>query len=440
MKKAKDNLSCAANFVVMGSACAAHGQIAKGLLFFAAQVIYVCYMALAGINSLIGFATLGTNSQGFVYDEALKRPVLVAGDNSMLFLLFGIVAIAATVFFIYLYAINIRLGFRARKSALEGKPLPTFRDDLKTLWNDKYHKILLTFPFLGLLLFTVLPLIFMICMAFTNFDRTHQPPGNLFTWVGFDNFKEIFWSNPLKSQTFFKILGWTMIWAAAATFTCYFGGMALAMLINKKGVRLKKMWRAFFVVTIAVPQFVSLLLMRQLLNDNGTLNLLLQNWGIIKEPIRFLTSDLARVTVIVVNFWVGVPYTLLITTGILMNIPADIYESARIDGAGPFLTFRKITMPYMLYVTAPYLITQTAGNINNFNVIYLLTSGNPTTLDYYQAGKTDLLITWLYKQTVSWQDYKLASAIGIIIFILIAGMSLLSFNLFASRSKEEGFQ
>ena len=215
----------------------------------------------------------------------------------------------------------------------------------------------------------------------------------------------------------------------------------LALLINRKSIRFKGMWRTVFVMTIAVPQFVSLLLMSQLLSEQGALNVLLQKLGLATEALPFLTNPTwARVTVIVVNMWVGIPYTLLITTGILMNIPEELYESARIDGAGPFATFRKITMPYMLFVTAPYLITQFVGNVNNFNLIYLLTGGGPLSLDYYQAGKTDLLVTWLYKQTVIEQNYNLASAIGILVFILSAVLSLLVYTRSSAVRKEEEFQ
>jgi len=298
--------------------------------------------------------------------------------------------------------------------------------------------VLLTLPTIGLVVFTVVPLIFMILMAFTNFDRLHQPPGRLFTWVGFANFAEIFYANPRLANSFFSILRWTLTWAVLATASNYIGGMALALLINKKGIRFKNMWRSFFVVTIAVPQFVSLLLMRQLLNDSGALNIILMDLGLITEPIRFLGTH-ARVTVLLVNLWVGVPYTMLITTGILMNIPEDIYESARIEGAGPLTMFMKITLPYMLFVTTPYLITQFVGNINNFNVIFLLTGGGPLTLDLYRAGRTDLLITWLYSLTVNDQDFRLAATIGIVIFMILATVSLVSFNLLASRKREEEF-
>lgn len=158
-------------------------------------------------------------------------------------------------------------------------------------------------------------------------------------------------------------------------------------------------------------------------------------------PLPFFTDPMwARMTIIAVNLWIGIPYTMLIVSGILMNIPDDLYEAARIDGASPFVTFRKITMPYVLFVTTPYLITQLVGNINNFNVIYFLTGGTPATLDYYQAGKTDLLVTWLYKLTVNSRDYSYAATIGILVFIICSLLSLITFRRSASYKNEEAFQ
>ena len=216
--------------------------------------------------------------------------------------------------------------------------------------------------------------------------------------------------------------------------------MIVAIMINKRGIKCKKLWRTILVMTIAIPQFVSLMLMSQMLKDDGIINYLLKEWGIINKNIPFLTdAKWARIMVIVVNIWIGIPYTMLICTGILMNIPADLYESARIDGAGPVKAYMKITLPYMLHVTTPYLITQFIGNINNFNVIFLLTGGNPLTLDYEFAGKTDLLITWLYKLTFERQNYKLAAVISIFTFIVVAVTSLIVYNKSSAVKNEEEF-
>lgn len=429
------------SYLIMGFGNITRGQFTKGLIFLAIQISYIFYMFNFGWKYLRDITTLGTSLREKVFDEAKQIYIYTTGDNSLLILLFSIVAIAVSLVFILIYVKNIESSYKAQKLQEQGKRLPRIQDDLKELLDSKFHITLLAFPTFTAAAFTVLPIIFMICMAFTNFDSKHQPPGNLFTWVGLENFKNMLWNNPRQASTMWSIAGWTMIWAIFSTLTCYIFGMLLALLINRKGVRLKKMWRTIFVVTIAVPAFVSLMLVSQLLNDNGALNQLLMEWGWIKEPIKFLSDPIiAKFTVVIVNMWIGIPFTMLSTTGILMNIPAELYESAKIDGASPFKTFMKITLPYMLFVTAPYLITQFIGNINNFNVIYLLTRGDPKSLDYFQAGKTDLLVTWLYKLTVNEQDYNIASTIGIFVFIITAVISLVLFNLSASSRKEEQFQ
>ncbi|MBQ2348097.1 MAG: sugar ABC transporter permease [Clostridia bacterium] len=239
---------------------------------------------------------------------------------------------------------------------------------------------------------------------------------------------------------FVELTKWTIVWAIFATFTNYIGGMVLALMINKKSIKFKTLWRTLFVITIAVPQFVTLLLMNQILQDDGVANIILGYLGI--SPISFFNGSAltARITVIVINMWIGVPYTILQTTGILMNIPEDLYESARIDGATPVVQFFEITLPYMLFVTTPYLIQSFVGNINNFNVIYLLTKGSPNKdANLYQAGQTDILVTWLFKLTLDQNDYNTAAAVGILVFIVCATLSLITFNLSKSSRNEEEF-
>jgi len=281
----------------------------------------------------------------------------------------------------------------------------------------------------------------MISMAFTDYSKE----GNklvLFDWVGLINFKKILDLGGSLGQTFWPVLGWTLIWAIAATFTNYFLGMFLALLINWKEIRIKKFWRFCFVLTVAIPHFVTLLIIQQMLQPEGAVNILLRNMGIIgaKASLPFFTDALwARITVIIINLWVGVPYTLLQTTGILNNIPQELYDSAKVDGAGPIITFRKITLPYMLFITTPYLITAFAGNINNFNVIFLTSQGYPRDVGS-TAGKTDLLITWLYKLTIENQYFNVGAVIGIMTFITLAIISLVTFRYSGSNKNEEEFR
>ncbi|WP_353065428.1 carbohydrate ABC transporter permease [Arcanobacterium hippocoleae] len=214
----------------------------------------------------------------------------------------------------------------------------------------------------------------------------------------------------------------------------------MAMIINRKTTHGKAFWRAVFSLSVAVPQFVSLLVLRSMLQQEGIINRLLQDYGWIDSALPFFTdANWARVTVIIINLWIGIPYTIMQVTGILQNIPAELYEAAKLDGASWWQTFRNVTMPYMLFVMTPYLITTFTANVNNFNVIYLLSGGDPTPVGS-SAGKTDLLITWLYKLTVDRGDYNIGAVIGILTFIALAMVGLLTYRRSGSYRNEEGFQ
>ena len=135
---------------------------------------------------------------------------------------------------------------------------------------------------------------------------------------------------------------------------------------------------------------------------------------------------------------------MLIATGILMNLPTDQLESARVDGANKVQTFRYITMPYMLQVTAPTLVTDFVKNINNFNVIFLLTDGVYTTTNQLmansQAKEVDLLVTWLFNLTQNYYNYKMAAVIGIVVFLVCAVFTLVAFNFLIKGDKEGVYQ
>lgn len=423
----KGDFATKLSFLVMGAANFANKQWLKGIIFLTAEIGFIYWLIRNGFHALMMLGTLGTQQQGLVYDDSLGIEVLKEGDNSMLLLLFGIAAILVCLSLIILYVINLKSARHLYELKTAGKKIPTTMDDLRSLLNERFHATLMTIPLLGVLFFTILPLLYMISIAFTNYDHNHLPPKNLFTWVGLANLGNVITGD--MASTLFPVLGWTLIWAVFATATCFFFGIILALLINTKGLKYKAFWRTIFVITMAVPPFVSLLIMRNLLNGSGPINALLLNWGLIDSSIPFLTDpNWAKLTIIVVNMWIGIPATMLISTGIIQNLPEDQIEAARIDGANKWQIFKSITFPQILFVMTPALIQQFIGNINNFNVIYLLTGGGPANSNFYGAGSTDLLVTWLYKLTVDTMDYNLASVIGILIFILSAVFSLIAYT------------
>ncbi|NLP34507.1 MAG: sugar ABC transporter permease [Clostridiales bacterium] len=429
--------------IIFGLGNILNKQFVRGLLYLSLELAYLYYMITFGVTALKDLITLGTVAQIEVFNEEKQIYEYIVGDNSMLCLLYGVLTVVITLAIIYCMTGSVKSAYDTQRRKELGGSIPNFLDDLNSLKQRNLHKAMLFTPVLGVISFTIIPLIFMILIAFTNYDKSHQPPGNLFDWVGFANFKALFAEGSMLSNTFWPILGWTITWAIFATFSCYILGMILAIVINREGTRFKGFWRFLFVLSIAIPQFVSLLTMRTIFNTNGPVNSLLRTLGVIgiRESIPFLTHPtLAKITIICINIWIGVPYTLLTTTGILQNIPKDLYEAAKVDGANVFVTFFKITLPYMLFITTPNLITSFVGNINNFNVIYLLSGGGPDSLEYYAAGKTDLLITWLYRLTITEKDYNIGSVIGIITFILLATVSLITYRRSKSYKDEEAFQ
>ena len=446
------------SYLVMGFGCLARGQILRGLLFLLFEAVFIGYMIITGGYYLSMLPSLGKVGPHTEYNAILDVDVPVHGDNSFKILLYGVLTIFFIIAFVYTWRVNVKQNKIAEQILKSGKKLRSGKDDLRSLVDDQFHKTLLALPSIGILIFTVMPIVFMILVAFTNYSSINDGyETNLFHWVGFKNFETIFsWDvgGVNYAATFGEILTWTLLWAFFATFTNYFLGILVAMMINKKGIHLKKVWRTILIMTIAIPQFISLLYVSKMFTLNGLFNGLLLDLGITKQAVDFWGNTdnsglLARIMVIIINIWIGIPYLMLIATGILMNIPADLYESAKIDGASGWKQFSKITLPYMLFITGPYLLTSFTGNMNNFNVIYLLTGGGPTNAVRSGAsgsvGFTDLLITWLFKITTSGSsdkgsEYYLASVIGILVFLVVSIISLIVYGLLPSVKNEEDFQ
>lgn len=429
------------SMVLMGFGNIVHGQVIKGLLYMAVEAAYVVFMIFTGAHCLAMLPSLGTVEQKEYWDETTQVYMYTKGDQSVLILLYGVATVLITILMVLAWRGTLKSAYKTECLAREGKHVNSFTDDLKTLLHENLQKLMMTPPLIFIFLFTILPLIFMICMAFTNYSKIDDHL-MLFDWVGFDNFAALFDSSSILGSTFWSVLGWTLIWAFFATFSNYIFGMIVSLLINRKGTRCKALWRFCFVLSCAMPMFVSLLIMRTMLQPEGAVNVLLRNLGLIASDasLPFFTDPTwARVTVIIINIWVGVPYTLLQLTGVLQNIPEDLYEAARVDGANAIQIFFRITLPYMLYVTTPYLITTFTGNVNNFNVIYLLSGGDPVTDLGATAGKTDLLVTWLYKLTIDKQYYNIGAVIGILTFIILAVGALLTYHNSKSYKEEGGF-
>jgi arabinogalactan oligomer/maltooligosaccharide transport system permease protein len=424
----------------------------------ALEVGVILFTVFFAMDYVPKFNTLGTVQAEMVFNPQTMKNEMNDYDHSFKILLFSIFSFVVWFAALIIWIKNVTNVYSLQKKAENDEHINNFREDIGVYLGEKFHVTLLTLPVLGIVIFTVIPILLLVFVAFTNYDQNHMPPSSLFTWVGLKNFIALFGGGGMTvtfGYAFVRVLGWTLVWAFFSTITTYIGGILLAVLLNSKKTRAPKFWRLLFVVTIAVPQFVTLLLVRNFFADSGIVNTIcanihltgfLRNIGILSTSyIPFLSAPgWAHVMIILINIWIGVPYQMLIATGVLMNLPEEQLESAKVDGARPFQIFRKITMPYMLFVTGPALVTDFVKNINNFNVIYLLTQDVYTTTDQAmansQAKEVDLLVTWLFRLTQDYYNYKMASVLGIVVFVVCAVFTLVAFNFMIRGDKEGTYQ
>ena len=418
------------SYLIMGLGQFLYGQRIKGLLYMAVLVSYLWYLFNTGISDMYGFFTLGT-VEG---DPWLGT----AGDDSIIMMLRGILSFHILIAVVIFYFSNLKDIKNTEKLVEQGKPVPGFYASILSYVDKKFYVVALFFPVVGVAVFNILPIIFMILIAFTNYGGDIVPP-KLVDWIGFGNFRQILSLSGIKA-TFVRILGWNIIWAVLATTINYFGGLFLALLLNKKCVKGKTFWRAFPIIAYAVPGFITLLGFKFMFSYGGPINYYLKVFGL--QAVGFLDIDAgwkARIIGLLVNAWISIPTSMLLATGILSNMNNELYEAASLDGAGRWKQFTKLTLPFVVFSTTPTLITSFVGNFNNFGVFYFLRGGLYLD-DYFLASDTDLLINWLYNLSIDNNYYGIGAAVSLIIFIITSVISLTAYVNSSAFKKEDTFR
>lgn len=294
---------------------------------------------------------------------------------------------------------------------------------------DKKHKRLKdtikAMPYLlpaviSIIIFTIIPIVYTIVIAFTDYTMYSQ--GNI-KFVGFANFIGVL-TGPFK-EVFLPVFGWNIIFAVVSTAGTFFLGLIVAMAVNNPNIKEKSVYRAILIIPWALPATVAILSWQGLLNGSyGAINNLLLNLHLISNPIPWLTDPTwARVALIIVNIWLGFPYMMNVCLGALGAIPDSYYEAADVDGASKWLQFRKITLPSLAQISYPLLISSFAFNFNNFGSAFLITKGGPPRMATQFAGYTDILASVNYKLSTQFGRFEIASAISIIIFLILGTIS-----------------
>lgn len=395
-------------------------QFVKGAIFFVLLTSFYGVSRDFIAHGMWGLFTLGEN---------------LPQDNSVFLLAEGIIASLVIVFGLAVYALSINDAYKNGKLLDEGRPLNSLRVQYRNVINAGFPYLMISPGFILLVFVVVFPIIFGFAIGFTNYNLYNSPPAKLVDWVGLKNFFNIFQIN-LWRNTFFDVLQWTIVWTLlASTLQCTVG-VLLAILVNQKDLKFKPLIRTIFILPWAVPGFVTILIFTGMFNDSfGVINnVILDFFGI--EPKAWLTDPFwTKVALILIQTWLGFPFVFAITTGVLQAIPNDLYEAATMDGASKFQQLRTITLPLVLYSIAPILITQYTFNFNNFNIIYLFNNGGPAVIGS-NAGGTDILVSWIYKLTMSSSQYGIASAITLLLSIFVVGIALWQFRMTKSFKEE----
>lgn len=297
----------------------------------------------------------------------------------------------------------------------------------KSEMGDKLRPYAYLSPALiSIFVLTFLPILYTVYIAFTNYNMNHI---NDYTLVGFENFKYIL-TGPFKN-IFLPVFGWTLAFAALSTLGTFFIGLLIAMMLNNPNMKEAPIYKAILVLPWALPATIAVLAWVGLYNTSyGGINIILQKLHIISQPIPWLTdATWARIGLLIANFWLGFPYMMNVCLGALSSIPSTYYEAADLDGASEWQKFIKITLPTITTTSLPLLIGTFAFNFNNFGSAYLITGGGPARLDTQFAGSTDILVSSAYKMSLTFNRYDLGAALSIVIFILIATVSLIQMKM-----------
>ena len=356
-------------------------------------------------TGLAGLITLGESPQ------TLDGFSVIPGDHSLHLLVDGLITLLFGLVCLTIYLVNLWQAFMLGRTKYH---------------NQRIHGFLLVslLPgFLLLVFFIILPFLLTLTVGFTDYrSPDHLPPRALVDWVGLQNFGKLI-SLDLWKQTLLSVGLWNIIWAVGVTGLSYFLGMGMSGLLANHPIPWPNFWKILFLLPYALPTFFSLLIMRSLFSGTGPINLGLGALGLPALP--FLTDPLlARITIILVNVWLTTPFFLLLTSSARTTVGSELYEAAALDGAGSWTQFRRVTLPLVWETTLPVVLLSFFFQFNNLAGIYLLTEGNPSSVNLHYAGQTDILISWIYKLTLFQGQYNLAAVLTTVLacFLGTAGV------------------
>ncbi|MBY5034123.1 ABC transporter permease subunit [Streptococcus gallolyticus] len=416
--------------LVLGLGQLYNKQRAKGFILLAVFLLEVLEIVTFGIPAISGLISLG------------NTPVV---DHSLFLLIKGSMQLIIFVVMFIIHAVCMKDAKETANLINQGFPVPmTAKETFQGIYENGFPYLLTIPAYLAMAFAIVFPVLVTLFIAFTNYDFRHVPPQKLLDWVGFKNFLNIVQLSTFRTA-FGSVLSWTFIWTLCASTLQIIIGVATAIIANQPFIKFKRVFGVIFLLPWAVPAFISIMSFGNFFNDSiGAMNV--QVLPFIEKILPFLDFGIVpwktdptftKIALVMVQGWLGFPYIYILVSGILQSIPSDLYEAAVIDGATAWQKFWKITLPMILAVAAPTFISQYTFNFNNFSIIYLFNNGGPGSVGG-GAGSTDILISWIYKLTTQTSpQYSMASAVTLIISLIVISVSLVTFKKFNAFNMED---
>ncbi len=401
-----NRLSPLASLVLPGLGQYFNKQNFKALLFF----IGTLFIYFVAIPYALGYG----NYRG----EGLKGIITLAQggkrlDKSIIFMVEGLVALILMLFSIAIIAVSYKDAKDVQLNMYKGVRPKTKFEIIESVKEDGFPYIVTIITYVLLSFVVILPVLTTILLSFAGMDPNNQ---SKFKWIGLKNYELLITGTGIAGGPFWRIFLWTMIWTIVATTVAITVGFGLALIANNERIKGKTLYRTIYLLPWAVPAFITIMFFSIMSSSNGILTKSLEmlfggDWAIKQS------TTLTRVALIMLQTWLGSSYVFLLSTGVLQGIPSDLYEAADIDGATVWQKLSKITIPLVLFQTAPLLIGQYTFNFNNFSIIYLFNGGGPFDPSKYgnMAGSTDLLISYIYKLTIQKQYQSVGAAITVFI-------------------------
>ncbi len=406
-------------FLIPGLGQFLNKQYMKALFFFIGSL----FIYLVAIPYALGYGNFqGDGVAGLIsLAEGGKRL-----DKSIIFMIEGIIAIMLLLISLFILYISFKDVNTVEKNKIKGIRPNLWFETKANILTEGFPYLVITPASLAVIFIILVPITTTILISFTNYDPNNQ---SKFTWAGLQNYKLLALGQGVAGRAFWPIVVWTIIWTFSSTTLAIAIGFILSLIANQERIRFKGFFRTIYLLPWAVPAFISIMFFSQMLSINGPLTQLLNNVFGVTLDIKNNTLQ-TRTTLILLQGWLGSSYVFLLSTGILQGIPSDLYEAAEIDGATGFKKTMRITIPLVLFQTAPLLIGQYTFNFNNFSIIHLFNGGGPFNPSVYGnvAGSTDLLISYIYKLTINSNYQGMGAAVTIVVSLVLMFFSWLGFR------------